>query len=845
MRSFVCFILFLIGFETFGQYSEDFSDSIWYSKNKWYGQINDFKSNTDKKLQSIGNASGQSNLFTEYKTFEELEWQFWIKLDFAPSESNQLKIYLYLDDTMLSKANGYYLQIGENGSLDAMKFYKLTTGKSVLLAEGTSAAVANDPTIARIKITKLKTNEWTVFADFNGAVNFGEELLIQDSSILLRPNGIFGIQCNYSSTRKDKFFFDDLSIKSYVPAGVPPKIKEVNADSNLVVLRFDKAIDSISANDPENYVFTGGLGQPWKAKLVNDSIVFLSLTKNNTPGTYQVLCKQITDRNGNTVFNLKATFTYTLNQKLKPYDVLITELMIDPTPTVRLPPYEYIEVYNNTSKDIDLSAFKLGFDKNEYSFDTFSLILPSYTYMILCEPAAFDSLKRFGNVIKMKRMPSLRNTDGTVLLKEQNTIIHSVSYSDAWYQDAKKKNGGYALEMINVNNVCDGESNWSGSMDARGGTPGSKNALANSEFTIPLRIDSLIVTTDFNKIHLFLNKKISTNPVIDISPSPGVQDIHYLDSLQKITISFNTLLRSGIVYTVELNSRDCIERKLNAVHTRFAKPETIVKNDLVLNEVLFNPPGGGSDYIEIFNASDKVLDIHKLRISNELNNRSVTITTNTLILPQTYWVFTNDTSWVIKSYVQVDTSKLITSSLPSLPDDKGNISIWSKEGLLIDSFTYKESLHTSLLNSKEGVALERNESGVPGNSGWLSATTVDKYGTPTRKNSKQIVSSTNMFHLRTKTFSPDADGNDDEMKIDYTMSDNTYQTQVIIFDDQGRRIKKLYNNVLLPSSGTITWDGTDDTNNMALNGIYIAFIKAFNSKGNLVNQKISVVLYRK
>ena len=92
--------------------------------------------------------------------------------------------------------------------------------------------------------------------------------------------------------------------------------------------------------------------------------------------------------------------------------------------------------------------------------------------------------------------------------------------------------------------------------------------------------------------------------------------------------------------------------------------------------------------------------------------------------------------------------------------------------------------------------------------------------------------------------SPNGDGEEDDLFISYTLPDNGYQSTIVIFDDTGRRIRKLYNNILLSRSGEISWDGKNDEDQIALNGIYVVDIEAFHVSGKLVKKKMAVVLYR-
>jgi hypothetical protein len=56
--------------------------------------------------------------------------------------------------------------------------------------------------------------------------------------------------------------------------------------------------------------------------------------------------------------------------------------------------------------------------------------------------------------------------------------VDEVTYSDYWYHDDVKKDGGWTLELINPEApaACADSVNWTASNDAAGGTPDSRTA---------------------------------------------------------------------------------------------------------------------------------------------------------------------------------------------------------------------------------------------------------------------------------------------------------------------------------------------------------------------------------
>ncbi|HAN78687.1 MAG TPA: hypothetical protein DCQ31_13460, partial [Bacteroidales bacterium] len=55
--------------------------------------------------------------------------------------------------------------------------------------------------------------------------------------------------------------------------------------------------------------------------------------------------------------NVNYEFAYI--RPVKRHDLLITEILADPLPSVGLPEFEYIEIYNNLPHSVNLSAYQL------------------------------------------------------------------------------------------------------------------------------------------------------------------------------------------------------------------------------------------------------------------------------------------------------------------------------------------------------------------------------------------------------------------------------------------------------------------------------------------------------
>src|SRR4026209_2597455 len=163
------------------------------------------------------------------------------------------------------------------------------------------------------------------------------------------------------------------------------------------------------------------------------------------------------------VFLLTAVIFSTLCISQNRYDVVIDEIMADPTPVVTLPTNEWIELKNTTSSPINLQNWRIG-DITGQSGPLPNFTLQPDSFVIICTGSAVAAMSAYGTTISVTSFPSLDNGGDQLSLRASNgKVIHAVFYSDGWYQNELKKDGGWTLEMIDPKNPCTGSSNWKAS----------------------------------------------------------------------------------------------------------------------------------------------------------------------------------------------------------------------------------------------------------------------------------------------------------------------------------------------------------------------------------------------
>ena len=85
-------------------------------------------------------------------------------------------------------------------------------------------------------------------------------------------------------------------------------------------------------------------------------------------------------------------------QTFKRYDIIIDEIMADPSPQVELPNTEYIELRNISSYPIDLKGFIIA-DLNSSATIKESFVLNPDSMIVLCSNSGALALAGHGRVI--------------------------------------------------------------------------------------------------------------------------------------------------------------------------------------------------------------------------------------------------------------------------------------------------------------------------------------------------------------------------------------------------------------------------------------------------------------
>lgn len=869
-------LLFLILFHIvfcFGcraQVFDDFSDGDFSENPNWLGNDSLFIINDEKQLQLNATETGNAFLSVNYTKADEMEWRFWIREKFSPSSKNFCDVYLICDNWKLKESShSYILRFGESGSEDVIELLHGDHGELNSICRGNDTFIASSFSTF-IKVTLDNTNTWKIYIDKNGEGAFKLEAEATTDNILT-PNDstYFGFDCNYTNSNVRQFYFDDIYIGEKTIDSTAPYLTNCETiDDNQLELKFSETITEQSALNTKNYLIENKGINPLQASFGNaHSTIILEFEDAFEEETYHTLIvENIEDSEGNISEKIVHDFLY---YNAKEYDLVINEIMADPSPPIELPEYEYIELYNISNFPIDIKRWKLMIGNTEYTVEQDFKIQPK-EYFLFCHDDAIEELSDYGKCYGFSSFQISNSGTQIKLFDANESLITSVDFNIAWHSSNHKKEGGWSMEQIDYDHPCAGKPNWSSTICGAGGTPGKTNSIHNINIISP-RLDHINPDTD-NSIEVFFNQNMDITSLQDssnyfikemqINPSEIIITPNDSDYVRLV---FKQNFEERRLYTLNIdNVFNCKGITLeDEINTTFGIPTTADSNDIVINEILFNPISPGVDYLEIYNRSEKVIDMSKLllgTIKESFPNPSDTITKeisteSRILLPHSYILLSSDSYIVKKQYLTNENEReydfLELSSFPSFPNEEGHIIVCNRSLEIIDEAFYSDKMHYDLLTETKGVALERiaaDNSSLDRNN-WHSASFNVNYGTPGYKNSMTVdtinINNENEINIIPEIFSPDGDGFDDNCAIYYKLKENGFSMNIKIFNSRGILTRNLLDNNLVDAEGFITWDGCDDNNHSLEPGIYIVQAEIFDLKGFLKRIRKCVVIATK
>lgn len=858
------FLLSLLPIALLGQLqvADNFNDGNISQNPLWIGDTARFTVTATSRLQLQDSLAGTAYLSTASRIAERASWQLTMELDFNPSGSNFSRYYLMSSEAQLNgNLQGYYLQVS-GSSEDRISLYRQDGNSHTALLQTAADWADTDPVQVYARVTRDGQGWWELRLDTG---RLQAPLLIDSVQDLThRASAYQGWYCQYTKTRADKMYLDSIRSQGFpYQDSLGPRLDSFALKGvNRLELYFNELLAPASVQDTGHYELSPGLGRPVQAGLgpQGRQVALLWGDTLVNKQRYTLTLQNLTDTAGNAFAD-----TLALRRVVaQPGDLLVHELMPDPTPVVGLPPNalperEYLELYNASEVPLPLAGWQLVIREDTISLPAYRLGPDS-----LVTVSDVDGQNEWPAGIKLlwadlSRFALLNEGARVSLISPEKTVIHTLFYTENWYDDPNKTDGGWSLEMIDPANTCGGDANWTACQDPLGGTPSRPNSVAGSRpDTVAPRLVRASLPRD-SAVLIHFSEAIASLALTDpaayaFRPSLPIRHVETDPGRREALLHLAEGLKKDSLYQLYTQRplRDCRGLALQADTLLVGRPGQADSGLVYINELLFNPPPGGADYLELYHAGTGVLDLSKLRIGRGAKGMPNDLVQprpeSYLWYPGEYLVLTTDTAALKRDFEALHPERLVeVSDLPSWPDDEGVVALYTASLALVDHLAYEEDWHLPVLEETEGVSLERlsREWPTQERNNWSSAAATAGFGTPGYANSQRFEGRLRMeLSAQPEVLSPNQDGYHDYTQVAYRFPRPGYLVDLSVHAPSGALIRQIARQKSVGQEGFFRWDGTDDSGRLVPRGNYILVMRYFHPQGASGMEKVLCAVSR-
>lgn len=534
-------------------------------------------------------------------------------------------------------------------------------------------------------------------------------------------------------------------------------------------------------------------------------------------------------------------------------DIIFSEIMAKPTGDTP----EYVEFYNGSQKTFSLKNWQFYYGDKPY-------VLPDVEikpdeYFIVCKTSSSEYFPEQVKVAGITSFPALANTGKLLRLDDsKGNLVHWFEYTEKMYgDDEKKSKGGWSLECIDLSNKGNVASNWLGSLN-EGGTPGLANSIKtvnpDTEYASIISVQKIEPDT----FVVIFSKPLSLQALLDEKSyifSANGYGIDYLSANypqgMEVKLTLNQMPPKGEIINLffsglkDLSGYTLNENQLVSIGSGY-EPDV---SDVIFNELLPNPLVDSNEYVELYNRSDKVIDLAYLSIASRKNtdgtlNKAYPLSSSLhLFYPKQYLLVTKSMEKVTNFYTcPAGISAVELPVMPTMTYTSGTVVLINNQSnLIVDEFVYNEKMHDASVGNKKGVALERIDFNAPTNDAfnWTSASSLVGYGTPGYINSqKKITSEFGIIRQEVNVVTI----NGENYQIHYRFINHGNRCRIMIFDTMGRLVKDMSNNDLLGTEGYVEWNGKNDLGQKLQQGIYFIRMDVVATDGEITRYGLKCAL---
>jgi len=595
-------------------------------------------------------------------------WEFFVNLDFSPSGGNNATIFLMSDIANLAgPVNGYAIQIGESGSSDVIRLVKYVSGSpTTTLLSGTTNISSGGA--YRIKVTRLSGGDWTL------EVGTGYDGMLMQEGGTQTDNtyttaSYFGVLATYTSSRADLFTFD---FKIDLPPFIATSVKII--DDQTLDIAFNRAVDQASA-ELTDFSFLNHSLTPAGLQFPATDTVRIRYSQPLPSDLYTISVSDISDLSGNPI--QPATFNFIVFGNYSTGDIKINEFTYDPPEGQA----EFVELINTSNQYLNLSGWQIGDESGMQILGENPIVIAPDSFLVISgDTASLMNVYGPRAYYQWSNLPSLNNTGGDMIhiLTNNNNLADSLHYTSEW--------GGkdVALERRSLATHSYYKGNWGNSPNPLGGTPGLPNEIEPDSLAPALT--SLTIQSSSN-ILLEFDERIAETGTAAITNGANITSIIQM-APDSLILNLSPTLEDAQTYMLSISgAEDIFGNAAVSFDTTFTfyRPSPADSGDIVINEFLYDPPSGLTEYIELYNVSNKSLDLREWTLSDNRGYYTTISNTTYIIPPDSFIVIAPDNSLLS---VFPDIALQSMNNFPALNNSGDAIVLRNKQGIILDSLSY-------------------------------------------------------------------------------------------------------------------------------------------------------------
>ena len=390
---------------------------------------------------------------------------------------------------------------------------------------------------------------------------------------------------------------------------------------------------------------------------------------------------------------------------------------------------EFIELFNTSSADtIDLNNFKFKYHTSSVDIIISTgngTLLPPQSYAVVFEgdydftTGIYNGLIPVSALVLKLNNKAFGSSGMSNSSNRQIILFNSAGDTLDIYTYSANNTTGISDEKITTNKD-NSNSNWTNSTQING-TPGFRNSvtLLNNDLVLSSLTTSPSIILEGNVVNISaIIKNKGTQSAgsysIEIFNDTNFDLIGALS--EKIFSQLFTNLSpndSTIVNTVISNPTTGVINliaKVNYINdedtTNNSKITTInvfpilhLFSDIVINEIMYAPSSGQTEWVELYNRTDSSVNLNGWSFSD--NKTTVTFVNVDINIPSKSFIVLSKDSTVLTDY-SIPVQLVVLSNMPTLNNSGDAVVIKDSLGVLIDTLTYTPSW-----GGDNGKSLER------------------------------------------------------------------------------------------------------------------------------------------